>query len=114
MPATLPGLLGPKRLDRVEPTRPTSRSNTEEDADAGGDGERQHGRPPRDDRGQWRDRRHQQRAADAESDADQAADDAEQYRLDEELQQDVALPGAQRLAQPDLAGPLPDAHQHDV
>ena len=52
--------------------------------------------------------------ADAEPDADQAADHAEQHRLDEELQQDVALPGAERLAQPDLAGPLPDADQHDV
>ena len=52
--------------------------------------------------------------ADAEPDADQPADDAEQHRLDEELQQDVALPGAERLAQADLAGPLADADQHDV
>ena len=43
-----------------------------------------------------------------------AADDAEQHGLDQELQQDVALPRTERLAQPDLAGPLAHADQHDV
>ena len=56
----------------------------------------------------------QQRRPDAEPDADEAADDAQQHGLDEELQQDVALPGAERLAQADLAGPLAHADQHDV
>jgi hypothetical protein len=38
----------------------------------------------------------------------------ERARLDQELEQDVAPPGAERLAQADLTRPLGDGDQHDV
>ena len=44
----------------------------------------------------------------------QAAEQADHQRLDDELHQDVVRPRADRLAQADLAGPLGDAHEHDV
>ena len=50
----------------------------------------------------------------ADQDADQAADERQRQGLDEELAEDVAALGAERLADADLAGPLADRHQHDV
>ena len=38
----------------------------------------------------------------------------QQHRLEQELQADVARPGADRLAQADLPGPLAHRDQHDV
>ena len=38
----------------------------------------------------------------------------ERGRLDHELRQDIAAPGAERLPDPDLAGPLAHRHEHDV
>src|SRR5690606_20583617 len=49
-----------------------------------------------------------------EEDADDAPDGGEQGGLDQELQQDIALPGAHGLARPDLDGPFGDGDQHDV
>ena len=46
--------------------------------------------------------------------ADQAADQRQRQRLDEELAEDVPAPGAEGLADADLAGPLADRDQHDV
>ena len=43
-----------------------------------------------------------------------AAERRQRDRLGEDLPQDVAPPRAERLAQPDLARPLADDHQHDV
>ena len=43
-----------------------------------------------------------------------SAQQAERQRLDQELHQDVAPGGAERLADADLAGALGDRHQHDV
>ena len=43
-----------------------------------------------------------------------AAEEAQGERLDQELQQDVAPGGAERLADADLAGALGDRDQHDV
>ena len=50
----------------------------------------------------------------SEDDADQAAEERQVQRLDEELLEDVASAGADRLADADLAGPLGDRDQHDV
>ena len=47
-------------------------------------------------------------------DADQPAEEREGEGLDEELGQDVPATRPDGLADPDLAGPLADRHQHDV
>jgi len=46
--------------------------------------------------------------------ADRTADQAEHRRFDEELKEDVALPCADRFADPDLAGALGHRDEHDV
>src|SRR5664280_3298367 len=51
---------------------------------------------------------------DADHDPDQAAEDGQHGRLEQELADDVAASGADRLANADLARALRDAHQHDV
>jgi hypothetical protein len=51
---------------------------------------------------------------DAEDDAHDAADAGEQDGLDEELDDDVCLAGAQGAADADLAGALGDGGEHDV
>ena len=50
----------------------------------------------------------------ADDDADEAAEQREGQGLDEELGEDVAAAGADRLADADLAGPLADRDEHDV
>ena len=50
----------------------------------------------------------------ADDRADDAADAGEQHGLDEELREDVAVAGADRLADADLTGALGDGHEHDV
>ncbi len=50
----------------------------------------------------------------AEQRADHATENRQHDRLGEDLRGDVAAPGAQRLAQTDLPGPLGDHHEHDV
>ena len=52
--------------------------------------------------------------AGAEQRADHAAEHREHDRLGQHLRHDVGAPGAERLAQPDLARPLGHHHQHDV
>ncbi len=49
-----------------------------------------------------------------DGDPEQAADEAQQGRLHEELAEDRAARGADGLADADLAGPLGDRDQHDV
>ena len=56
----------------------------------------------------------ERRDAEPDRDADQAAEQGQRQRLDEELGEDVAAARADRLADADLAGPLPDRHEHDV
>ena len=56
----------------------------------------------------------QLRQADADEDADDAAGQRDDRRLDQELADDVALARADRAADADLARPLEDARQHDV
>jgi hypothetical protein len=58
--------------------------------------------------------REEQSNAPGEENPDQPADKADQYRLDEELLPDVALPGAYGHPYPDLVGPLGDGDEHDV
>ena len=57
---------------------------------------------------------HQQAAAGAVEDADDAAYSAEHGRLDEELDDDAAPLGTNGPADADLPGPFGDGHQHDV
>ena len=54
------------------------------------------------------------RGDEADSNPDRAACDAQREGLDQELHQHVASARAERHAQPDLARPLGDRHQHDV
>ena len=53
-------------------------------------------------------------AARPDQDAEHASRHAQHDRLDEELDEDVALARADRQADADLARPLGDADQHDV
>jgi hypothetical protein len=46
--------------------------------------------------------------------ADQAAGEAENHGFEEELAEDVAGAGTHRHSDADFAGPLRDAHEHDV
>ena len=57
---------------------------------------------------------HRPRGAEAERDADGAAGERQDDRLDQELQQHVEVARADRQAQADLARPLGHRHQHDV
>ena len=56
----------------------------------------------------------QQGGADAQGHPDHPADRGQQHGLEQELHADVAGPGADRLAQADLPGPLAHRDQHDV
>ena len=58
--------------------------------------------------------RHDRAQHDAAGRAEHATDPGEQRGLDEELREDVAVTGADRLADADLTGALGDGHQHDV
>ena len=51
---------------------------------------------------------------DAQADPEQRPNRGERGRLHHELGQDVVPPGAQRLPDPDLPGPLAHRHEHDV
>src|SRR2546421_2617607 len=107
-------LFGAQRFDRVEARRPVRRVHAEHDAHAHAETE-SHGHGPR---------RHAGGQGGSELDqggerapGEQSRDAAEQGqygRLREELASNVAPGGAERLEDPDLAGALGDAHQHDV
>ena len=58
-------------------------------------------------------RLHQLPGAQAEHDAQQPADERQRGGLDQELPQDLPPGGAERLAQPDLAGPVGHRDHHD-
>src|SRR6516162_2120813 len=100
-------------LDRIEARGAQGRDDAEEHAgergadergdDRAGRDARRHGRPGIDPAGD--------RAADHE--AGDRADRGERRRLDEELPEDRALRGAERLPHADLAGALGDGDHHD-
>ena len=100
--------------DRVEPRGPARGPDAEEEPDQRAEPERHHHGGGRDQGIPLHDPREHDRGADAQQDADRAAQDAQGQRLDQELEQDVAAGGAQRLADADLAGALGHRDQHDV
>src|ERR1035441_6928535 len=53
-------------------------------------------------------------ADDADGHAGESAEDRYEHCLGQELGEDVRAPGADRLADADLAGALGDGHEHDV
>src|SRR6186713_232859 len=108
------GLLPPQRFDRVEPGGAHRRIEAEEQADERGHADAEDDRPRLDDRRQRGQLADHPRDEEPERRAAQAAERRERDRLGEDLPEDVAPPRAQRLAQPDFAGPLADHHQHDV
>src|SRR5690349_21945747 len=110
----MPMLLVPEGDDGIETRRAAGRIDAEEEPHQRAEAERHHDGGRRDEGVPLHHPREHDSGADAEQDADGAAQDAERERLDEELQQDVALGGAQRLPHADLPGPLGDRHQHDV
>ena len=103
-----------QRFDRIELRGLVGGIEPEERADAGRREEGQQDGCRDDDRAHVAQLAEQKGAANADCDADQAADDAEQQGLGQELHADVVRRGANRLADADLARPLGDADQHDV
>src|SRR5881275_680980 len=107
-------LLRAQRFDRVEARGPVRRIDAEHDAHADPEAERHRHRPGRHTGGQGGgdlDQGGERAPGEEPRDAAQQGQDG---RLREELAPDVAPRGAQRLEDPDLAGTLGDAHQHDV
>src|SRR5712691_533615 len=103
-----------QRLDRFEARGPHRRIQTEKQTDDRGDADAERDRPCFD--GGWnrRERGDGHRDHGAEDRADDAAEHRQHHRLRDDLRHDVGLARAERLAQPDLARPLGDHHQHDV
>ena len=58
--------------------------------------------------------RNRERGQPGDAQSDQPAQQADAGGLDQELQQNVAAPGADGLAHADLARPLDDRNEHDV
>src|SRR6058998_3360322 len=107
-------LFGAQRFDRIEACRPVRGVDAEHDAHADAEAERHGDRPPCHAGGQGgRDLDERGQGAAGEETRD-AAEQREDGRLREELASDVAPRRAERLEDPDLAGALGDAHQHDV
>src|ERR1051325_3050670 len=104
----------PEGFDGVQPRGAHRRIQPEEQSDRRGDVDAERNRPGLDRRRNRRERRNQRRDQSAEQRADDAAEYREHDRFGENLRQDVGSPRAERLAQPDLARPLGDDHQHDV
>src|SRR5438093_3573888 len=98
----------------MEPRRAQRRIETEDDAHRRRDADGDDDGPGRDEREDARLRLDDLPDAGAEDDPDDAADAGERDRLDEELHEDVAPACSDGLADPDLAGPLRDRHEHDV
>src|SRR5688500_6967940 len=112
--------LMPQGLDRVHPRRHDGRVEAEADSDQSADDKAADDRPVGDAGGvalvadALDDPRQQLGGAGAQHDADQAAGQADDGGLDEELQGDMAPLGAQGPADADLAGALGHRRQHDV
>src|SRR5437899_1796183 len=103
-----------QRRDGIEPRSPAGRVDAGHDPDpaadhdAEQDGERRHGG------GQRTGDLQEPREHDAGHDPEARAHDGEGGGLGQELAQDVAPPGAERLPDADLSGALRHRHQHDV
>src|SRR5207249_9020025 len=104
------GSLVTQRLDGAEARRPVRGIETEEQADANRDAEGHEDRGHRDDRCRQAGDGEGKNARQSEADQDSKgpAQSREEHRLDQELHQDVAPPGADRLADADLAGAFGD------
>src|SRR6266704_3630819 len=103
-----------QRRDGIEPGRPAGRIHARHDADPAADHDAQQDRERRYRGGQGGRDLQEQRERDPGPDPQGRAHRGEGRGLGEELAQDVPAPGAERLADADLAGPLRDRHQHDV
>ena len=108
------GLLAPQRFDRIESRGPHRRVEPEEQADRCGNAEAERDRPPLHGRRQWRHFADQERKSEPEDDPDDPAKHRQRHRFGEDLPDDVAATGAERLPQSDLARAFGDDHQHDV
>src|SRR6185503_4784056 len=114
LPAGRLYLFVPQRLYRVEPCRAGRGQQPEQNPGEGARSQR------RDHRREWcrcRNSRegglYPQRHQDAEHESDRCPDAGQRRCLDQELPENRALGGAQRLANADLARPLGDADHHD-
>src|SRR5690242_3653998 len=101
----MPMLLVPEGDDGIETGRPAGRIDAEEEADQRAEAKRHHHSGRRNEGVPLHHPREHDGGADAEQDPDRPTQDAQRKRLDEELQQDVPLGGAQRLADADFPGP---------
>src|SRR5690606_18299109 len=99
-------LLAPQRLDRIERGGAHGRPEAEEKAYARRQPDAQDDRPGFDEGGQRRELADDPRREEAERRADEPAKCRERDRLGEDLPEDVAPAGAERLAKTDLARPL--------
>src|SRR6266581_5578953 len=107
-------LLGAQRFDRVEARRAVRGVDAEHDAHTDAEAERHGHRPPRHAGGQGGSELDERSEPAAGNEPGNAAEQRQDGRLREELASNVAPGGAERLEDPDLAGALGDAHQHDV
>src|SRR6266702_1282506 len=107
-------LLGAQRFDRVEARRAVRRVNAEYDPHADAESQRHRHRPGRHAGGQGGRHLDQGGERAPREQSGDAAQQGQDGRLGEELAPHVAPRGAQRLEDPDLAGALGHAHQHDV
>ena len=109
-----PRLLPPQRLDRVEARRTHCRKHPEEQADAGGDADPDRHRPHLDRGGSGDNllmisaRMKPRRIPTTPPNVDSVTDSV---RICQTMSRRAC---AERLAEPDLPGPLSDDHQHDV
>ncbi len=92
--------------------RATGGVGAEEEADQDGGAEGEHDRVGRDHRLDPRDR--EVAADDPGHHPRQPAEQRDEHGLDQELDEDVRAPGADRLADADLPGALGDRDEHDV
>src|ERR1035437_6328311 len=106
--------LRPQRHHRIQLGGLAGRIDAEEDARGRGHEQAQQHAPQLHAGGETYDERYQLGHGHSAEYADDSPHQRHGSALDEELQQHVALPCAQRLAHADLARPLGHAHQHDV
>src|SRR6185295_9050731 len=109
----LPSLVA-QRVDRIHARRAAGGPEAEEDAHGGREEEGEEDRARGDRGGPAGEPPDRLGRADAEQDADDSPGQAEDERLDQELKEDVAPAGAERLPDADLARPFGDRDEHDV
>src|SRR5919197_893989 len=107
-------LFAPQGFNRIEFRRAHRRVEAEEEADERRDADPERDRPRLHRRGQRRQLADDDRENEPEAGAEHAAEGRQRDGFGQDLPDDVAPARAERLAQPDLAGPLADDHQHDV